>query len=209
MGWVAARCRSAGQAPTARSRASPSTAPSTRPIVADAGARRHLSRWRRIPITVRTAFEARWPHSASSSMLLAPETAAHAHTSRIAVNEYHRPRRARGSGTESKYGRRSAIRPVSSGPGFTSTAGMGEDAAAGTGHLMIIGLRHHNDHEARACSAMRPNRSQPDQPHDPGTCNRPGVIVATLVATSNSIVSYRIRQFLLAGLPRCGGALRL
>ncbi|MFE3855435.1 hypothetical protein ACFXPN_30415, partial [Streptomyces griseorubiginosus] len=31
----------------------------------------------------------------------------------------------------------------------------------------------HNDQEARACSAMHPNRSQPDQPHDPGTCNRP------------------------------------
>ncbi|MDH6627858.1 hypothetical protein M2271_005687 [Streptomyces sp. LBL] len=28
-------------------------------------------------------------------MLLAPETAAQAHTSRIAVSEYHRPRRAR------------------------------------------------------------------------------------------------------------------
>ena len=40
---------------------------------------------------------------------------------------------------------------------------------------MIIWLRHHNDHEARACSAMRLNRSQPDQPHDPGTCNRPGL----------------------------------
>jgi hypothetical protein len=50
---------------------------------------------------------------------------------------------------------------------------MGEDAAAGTGHLMIIGLRHHNDHEARACPVMRPNRSLPDQPHEPGTCNRP------------------------------------
>lgn len=50
---------------------------------------------------------------------------------------------------------------------------MGEDAAAGTGHLMIIWLRHHNDHEARACSVVRPNRSQPNQPHDPGTCNRP------------------------------------
>lgn len=37
-----------------------------------AGVRRHLSRWRRIPIAVRSAVEARWPHSASSSMLLAP-----------------------------------------------------------------------------------------------------------------------------------------
>lgn len=38
---------------------------------------------------------------------------------------------------------------------------------------MIIGLRHHNDHEARTCPVMHPNRSQPDQPHAPGTCNRP------------------------------------
>ena len=35
-------------------------------------------------------------------MLLAPETAAQAHTSRTAVSEYHRPRRERGSGTTSK-----------------------------------------------------------------------------------------------------------
>jgi hypothetical protein len=35
-------------------------------------------------------------------MLLAPETTAQAHTSRTAVSEYHRPRRAGGSGTESK-----------------------------------------------------------------------------------------------------------
>lgn len=35
-------------------------------------------------------------------MLLAPETTAQAHTARIAVSEYHRPRRTRGSGTESK-----------------------------------------------------------------------------------------------------------
>ena len=26
---------------------------------------------------------------------------------------------------------------------------------------MINGLRHHDDHEARACSAIRPNRSYP------------------------------------------------
>ena len=35
-------------------------------------------------------------------MVLAPETTAQAHTSRIAVSGYHRPRRERGSGTESK-----------------------------------------------------------------------------------------------------------
>lgn len=33
----------------------------------------------------------RWPHSANSSMLFAPETAAQAHTSKIAVSEYQRP----------------------------------------------------------------------------------------------------------------------
>jgi hypothetical protein len=35
-------------------------------------------------------------------MLLAPETVAHAQTGRIAVREYQRPRRDRGSGTESR-----------------------------------------------------------------------------------------------------------
>ncbi|CAK7286948.1 hypothetical protein SGPA1_41208 [Streptomyces misionensis JCM 4497] len=58
---------------------------------------------------------------------------------------------------------------ASSGPSFTSTDGMREDAAAGAGHLMIVELRHPNDHEARACSALQPNRSRPDQPPDPGT----------------------------------------
>ncbi|MGW4084962.1 RHS repeat-associated core domain-containing protein [Streptomyces sp. NPDC004822] len=38
---------------------------------------------------------------------------------------------------------------------------------------MIVELRHPNDHEARACSAMRPNRSRSDQRHDPGTRPRP------------------------------------
>lgn len=55
-----------------------------------------------MPMAVRSAFEARRPHSASSSMLLAPETTAQAHTGRTPVSEYHRPRRIRGSGTESK-----------------------------------------------------------------------------------------------------------
>lgn len=38
---------------------------------------------------------------------------------------------------------------------------------------MIIGLRHHNDHEARACSAMHPNRSLPDQPARPRNLRPP------------------------------------
>lgn len=53
-------------------------------------------------MTASSAVEARWPHSASSSMLFAPEATPQAHTSRIAVSEYHRPRRERGSGTESR-----------------------------------------------------------------------------------------------------------
>lgn len=53
-------------------------------------------------MTVSSVFGARSPHSASSSMLFAPETTAQAHTSKIAVSEYHRPRRERGSGTESR-----------------------------------------------------------------------------------------------------------
>ena len=36
----------------------------------------------------------------------------------------------------------------------------GEDAAAGTGTLMIIWLSHHNDHEARACTATRPYQAR-------------------------------------------------
>lgn len=36
--------------------------------------------------------------------------------------------------------------------------------AAGTGHLVITGRGNHNDHETRACSAIHPNRQQPDQP---------------------------------------------
>src|SRR4051812_2224685 len=75
---------------------------------------------------------------------------------------------------------------------------MGEDAAAGTDHLMIIWLGHHNDHEARACSAMRPHRSQPDQPHNPGTCNRPGA-KANRSSTSHA-VSLTLSGIL--GLPR-------
>lgn len=47
------------------------------------------------PMTASSVFGARSPHSASSSMLLAPERAAQARTSRIAVSEYHRPRRER------------------------------------------------------------------------------------------------------------------
>ena len=35
-------------------------------------------------------------------MLFAPQTAAQAHISKIAVSEYHRPRRERGSGTDSR-----------------------------------------------------------------------------------------------------------
>ena len=103
-GSVAARCRPARQAPTARSRASPSTATSTRPIVAGAGVRRHLSGWRRIPMTVSSVSEARSPHSASSSMLFAPETTAQAHTARSpsasttgpAANADRAPSRSRG-----------------------------------------------------------------------------------------------------------------
>jgi hypothetical protein len=52
--------------------------------------------------------EARAAHSAISSMLLAPDTAAQAQTRRIAVSEYQRPRLARGSGTRSRKVRRSA-----------------------------------------------------------------------------------------------------
>ncbi|GEC05274.1 hypothetical protein SSP24_29290 [Streptomyces spinoverrucosus] len=37
------------------------------------------------------------------------------------------------------------------------------------GHLLIIGLRRPNDHAAGACPVMCLNRSQPDQPHSPGT----------------------------------------
>lgn len=48
-----------------------------------------------------SSFPARAPHSASSSMLLAPETTAQAYTSRTAVREYHRPPRPRiGDGPE-------------------------------------------------------------------------------------------------------------
>ncbi|MFE5736217.1 IS3 family transposase [Streptomyces celluloflavus] len=39
---------------------------------------------------------------------------------------------------------------------------MGEDTAAGTGNLVIIGLSHHNDHEARACTAIHPSQPQPE-----------------------------------------------
>jgi hypothetical protein len=71
-------------------------------LVAVEGERCHRSRWRRIPMASSSSLPARCPHSASSSMLLAPETTAQAHTSRIAVREYHRPRRDRGWGTESR-----------------------------------------------------------------------------------------------------------
>jgi hypothetical protein len=92
-----------------------------RPIVAFEG------EWRR-----RSRRAARWPHSGSSSMLLAAETVAQAQTRKTTVRECHRPRRDRGSGTESRHGRRSAIRSALSGPSFAGTAGIGEDSAAGT-----------------------------------------------------------------------------
>jgi hypothetical protein len=76
--------------------------PGARPIVARDGDPRQQSRWRRIPMTARVSVPARAAHSASSSMLLAPETVAQAQTSRIADREYQRPRGDRGSGTESR-----------------------------------------------------------------------------------------------------------
>lgn len=90
------------------SRAPPSTTASTRPIVVREGERRHRSGCRRTPTAVSTVSGARAAHSAISSVLLAPDTAAQAQTRRIAVSEYQRPRLARGSGTRSRKGRRSA-----------------------------------------------------------------------------------------------------
>lgn len=72
------------------------------------------------------------PRSASSSVLLAPETSAvlvpetsaQAHTSEIAVGEYHRPRRKRGAaGSESKWRRSSSTWPGFGGLSFTGRAG--------------------------------------------------------------------------------------
>ncbi|MET9871842.1 hypothetical protein ABZZ16_38050, partial [Streptomyces sp. NPDC006386] len=48
-----------------------------------------------------------------------------------------------------------------------------------------LGIRHRNDHEGRACSALRPNRSLPDQPYDPETCNCPGVSVSSMRGIGN------------------------
>ncbi len=59
-------------------------------------------------MAVSTVSEARAAHSAISSTLLAPDTAAQAQTRRIALSEYQRPRLARGSGTRFRNVRRSA-----------------------------------------------------------------------------------------------------
>lgn len=98
-----------------------------------------------MPTAARRPSEARSAHSASSSRLLAPETIAQAQTSKTAVSEYQRPRRARGSDTRSRQGRRSAVLLASSGPSCTSAAGTGKEVTAGTGHLIIVELRHPND----------------------------------------------------------------
>jgi hypothetical protein len=90
-------------------------------------------------------------------MLLAPDTAAAAQISRIDASEYQRPRRERGPGTTSRNGRRSVTSSGPSGPSFVSTAGIREDDTADTGTLMIIWLRHHNDHEPRVRTAIHPN----------------------------------------------------
>jgi hypothetical protein len=50
-------------------------------------------------------------------------------------------------------------------------------AAADTEVWRPVAVR--NDHEARACPVMRPNPSQPNQPHKPGTCNRPAHLART------------------------------
>jgi hypothetical protein len=71
-------------------------------MVAREGDRRQHSRWRRILMAANTSAGARSPHSASSSMLFAPETVAQAQTIRIAVREYQRPRRDLGTGTVSR-----------------------------------------------------------------------------------------------------------
>ncbi|MDH6223961.1 hypothetical protein M2169_000931 [Streptomyces sp. MJP52] len=63
-----------------------------------------------------------------------------------------------------------ATRPVSRSPASPTRRG-GEDATAGTGHLVIVELRHPHDHEARACPAMtsigpvRNNRATPEPDH--------------------------------------------
>jgi hypothetical protein len=87
-----------GRRPPARSRASLSAAASTHPIVAGGGVCRPMHRWRRTPMTARTAFEARAPRSANSSTLFAPEATTQGHPSRIGVSEYYRPCRERESG---------------------------------------------------------------------------------------------------------------
>jgi len=52
-------------------------------------------------------------------------------------------------------------------PRFHQRGGDGRGCGSRHGYLMIIGLRHHNDHEARACLAVHPSRSPAGhQPRD-------------------------------------------
>jgi hypothetical protein len=77
------------------------------------------------------------------------------------------------------------------------TAGTGEDNAAGTGRLMINGLGHHDDYEARACSAIRPNRSSPTDRTPPELAsalhdrweNEIGPVVHGLLIAQDSVVT--------------------
>ncbi|MDH6523278.1 hypothetical protein M2163_000217 [Streptomyces sp. SAI-135] len=70
---------------------------------------------------------------------------------------------------------------------------------------MIIWLSHHNDHEARACSAIHPNRPQPDQPHDPelaSTLRAPAALPAEIGVghgLRNQLVQFIVHRSALSG----------
>ncbi|MBB4932732.1 hypothetical protein F4561_003552 [Lipingzhangella halophila] len=71
-------------------------------MVQAAGECRRRKGWGRTPIAVRRCCGVRCPHSAVSSMVLAPETAAQAQMVRMLVRGYQRPCGERGSGIFSR-----------------------------------------------------------------------------------------------------------
>ncbi|MEU6539145.1 hypothetical protein [Streptomyces sp. NPDC047000] len=60
---------------------------------------------------------------------------------------------------------------------------------------MIVELRHPNDHEARACSAMHPDRSQPHQRHDTGTRPNPATNRLALVQANRLAAAVLLRDW--------------